>query len=78
MIVQEALNLTHKFYRLLNNLDSADYAGSIIARPNNNTTAFELKYTAGGSVTTQGATSLLVQDIAANTFLAGSATYETT
>jgi len=62
----------------INNLDSADYAGSIILRPNNNTTVCELKYTAAGAVTSQGGTSLLVQDIAANTYLNGSATYETT
>ena len=62
----------------INNLDSADYAGSIVLRPNNNTTSCELKYTAGGAVTAQGFTSLLVQDIAANTFLTGAATYETT
>jgi len=62
----------------INNLDSADYAGSIVIRPNNDTSSCELKYTAAGAVTSQGASSLLVQDIADNTYLTGAATYETT
>jgi hypothetical protein len=62
----------------INNLASADYAGSIVLRPNNNTTSCELKYTAAGAVTSQGLTSLNVQDIGANTYLTGAATYETT
>jgi len=62
----------------INNLDSADYAGSIVLRPDNNQTSCEFKYTAAGAVTSQGATSLLVQDIASNTYLTGAATYETT
>ena len=62
----------------INNLGSSDYAGSIILRPNNGTDACELKYTAAGAVTSQGSESLLVNNIANNTYLTGSATYETT
>ena len=59
-------------------LSSGDYSGSIIVRPNNNTTAVELKYTQSGSQTSQGATSLLVNNIGSTAYLCGSATYETT
>jgi hypothetical protein len=62
----------------ISDLASADYSGSIILRPNNNTTSCELKYTAAGAVTSQGVTSLKVQDISATTYLTGAATYETT
>ena len=58
-------------------LSSGDYSGSIITRPNNDTTTCELKFTQGGSQTSQGATSLLINNIASNTYMAGSATYET-
>jgi len=59
-------------------LSSADYGGSIILRPNNNTTSCEIKYTSGGAQTTQGGQSLQVQNISGSTYLTGSATYETT
>jgi hypothetical protein len=62
----------------ISDLASADYSGSIVLRPNNNTTSCELKYTAAGAVTSQGVTSLKVQDISATTYLTGAATYETT
>jgi len=62
----------------INNLASGNYSGSIITRPNNNTNTCELKYSAPNPQTSQGGESLLINNIGSNSYLCGSATYETT
>ena len=62
----------------MSELDSVDYGGMIYCRANNNTTSFELKYTAGGAVTAIGGSSFLVSqfDAGADSYMTGSCTYK--
>jgi len=62
----------------MNSLDSTDFGSGVFVRANNNTTHFELKYTAGGATTSIGGSNFLVShfDAGADTYMTGSCTYK--